>query len=448
MTLDEFKAEYRVGQRLTSVGIRTSLAQEARKGRIVMVHELATATELEQRRVLHLLRELTPNDAAQVIGSFQVDGDTVVVTKFLMGFTSLLGWLEAAVAESSTTVISTSDNPSTMDMAVHNHHHRRPLAERAVAPALEDTSTQPVLGSPTAGNASPLPGTSSPTPSVPTPEAEATASFTKLFGEPERSAEPPAAPAVRAAEPMSLAPVSHHTPPAGAPTLPEPVKAPTADEPKTGDFTRLFGNEPSSPLPAPASPKPPPVRATPMEQPTATPPPAPFIRRPAADVSPADETGPSPIAPIADSSAPPPPRVRLEALEGVPMHADPASRRDYDSGPRGGPASVPPAPFSAPPLIAVPAGRKPAPTPQSERPDLRPAAPAFVYPTTPSEGGSTEVLTPARPPLNSAPPRTPTPAVGQAPLPHRTSYTPLIVGLGVFVVVMAVIVAYFVMSSP
>src|SRR5687768_16134137 len=45
MTPDEFKAAYRPGQQLTSEGIRTTLAQETRKGRIVLVHELASAPE-------------------------------------------------------------------------------------------------------------------------------------------------------------------------------------------------------------------------------------------------------------------------------------------------------------------------------------------------------------------------------------------------------------------
>lgn len=489
MTSDEFRAEYRVGQRLTSGGIQTTLAQEARKGRIVLVHELAPASEPEQRRALILLRELAPNDASQVIGTFEVDGETVVVTKFLMGFTSLLGWLEASVAESSTTVVVTSDNPSTMDMAIHNPDYRRPLTDLPVSPSLEDTSTQPVLASPVARTPTPppaqpsppLPAKPSPPPSVPTTEEEPTSSFTKLFGEseasvarladsaatmPDRSVDGPgeftlhfgasavdATPSsqdpsidvsrgLRAPEAMSLPPVSEPAP-AGdtAPTAATPAKPTTADDAKTGDFTRLFGNEPGTPPPGPATPKPPPaVRATPMEQAKASQPPPPFVRLPAANAFDFEDTGPAPIAPVADASLPPPPRVRLEALEGAPVRSDSASRGQYDSAPRG-PASVPPSPFSVPPLVAVPAGRVPTPIPQSNRS-------AAVNPATLPEGGYTEMLTPARPPLNAAPPRTPTPAVGQAAQPPRTSYTPLIVGLIVFVVLMAAFVAYFVMSSP
>ena len=484
MTSDEFRAEYRVGQRLTSVGIRTTLAQESRKGRIVLVHELAHASEPEQRRARILLRELGPNEASQVIGTFDVDGETVVVTKFLLGFTSLLGWLEAAVAESSTTVIVTSDNPSTMDMAIHNPDYRRPLTDLPLAPALEDTSTKPVLASPVDRTPTPPPVQSSPTSSVTTPEDEPTSSFTKLFGESESSPAPLApsdagppnrsgdgpgeftlnfgAPAVdataasqdpgidvsrgfRAPEAMSLPPVLDPAPAgAAAQTEPTPDESTTADEPGTGDFTRLFGNEPNVPPPGPATPKPPPaVHAIPSERPKTSPPPAPFVRQPSANVFAVDETGPSPIAPIADTSLPPPPRVRLEALEGVPVRTDSGMRGEYDSGPRA-PASVPPAPFSAPPLVPVQAGRTQTPAPQSNRP----AAPSPLgNPATLAQGGYTEVLTPARPPLSAAPPRNPTPTVAPAAPPARTSYIPLIVGLIVFAVLMAALVAYFVMSS-
>ena len=106
-----------------------------------MVHELARTTPPEQTRCANLLKQLGPDDAAQIIRDVEVDGERIIITKFLLGFTSFRDWLEAAVARQSTFVIDTRGNPPTMDLSVHDagRHYSTP-AESLALPALDDTA--------------------------------------------------------------------------------------------------------------------------------------------------------------------------------------------------------------------------------------------------------------------------------------------------------------------
>ena len=106
-----------------------------------MVHELATTTPAEAHRLTILLGQLSKRDASQVLASLEVDDGKVIVTRFLLGFTSLREWMERAVAESSTLVADTKENPPTMDLAIHDVPRRyTPTEQEAITPSLQDTS--------------------------------------------------------------------------------------------------------------------------------------------------------------------------------------------------------------------------------------------------------------------------------------------------------------------
>lgn len=464
MTSDEFHAQYRRGQYLTSEGVRTSLAQEMRKGRIVLVHELVTATEPERQRAQSLLRQLAPDDASQIIGTFDVDGGPVIVTKFLPSFTSFLGWLEAAVAERSTTVIDTRDGPATIESAIRGD---RPPMEQPVSPALEDASERQDLGAPAppSGSFTKLFGESAPTaPSAAERGTDGPVDFTQLFGSsgdlvpgpPQTKQADTGLRSGRDTEQVNPVTPDDPAPPAraseSAPLQPASARLTPIEEPATGDFTHLFGGEasPSAPIPSPS--KPPPLRTVPLEHPQAFSPPAPVIHRQPPTAPPHDEMGLEPSAQtFREPIAPTPPRIRLGALEGAPPNAAPRPSRPGQESGAPVVASTPSVPFSLPPPLGTESVSGPGPpaAPLTPRPDLRAAARPLATHVSPAEGGYTEVLTPARPPLNAGTLRAPTPGATpmSAPSPPRASYTPLIAGLSVFVVLAVAFVVYFVMSA-
>ena len=478
MTRQEFQAAYVLGQRITSDGVTTSLAQEVRKGRLVMVHELSTTTPAEAHRLTILLGQLSKSDASHVLANLEVGDDRVIVTRFLLGFTSLREWLERAVAESSTFVADTKENPPTMDLAIHDAPRRyTPPDQAAATPSLQDTSigmprdVEPlapppannddvVVTSTRAAEPSGEPGftelfgaldpggsTVQPPPGMapvtrpPAPmaaakqdpgDSEVTSGFTRLFGEDAAITLPDVAPLQSpTADRVAPEPAAPETSPPIAPPVtlpPAPVdrateerSKPAATEPATGGFTQLFGealgrgslsaSEDAIPhIAAPGLPSTPPA---------------------------------NPVAPSVSgrAAAPGPPRLNLSALEGAP----PGARSPFPHAAPSPPGSTPPGsggPLTPLPL-ATPAGssdRGPAEDVFGQRavPE-RNAAPPFGNPAGPPAGGSyTEVLTPARPPQASAPPR-PTPSPG-APPPPRPSLAPLIIILTVLLILAVAIV--------
>jgi hypothetical protein len=480
MTRQEFQAAYVLGQRITSDGVTTSLAQEVRKGRLVMVHELSTTTPAEAHRLTILLGQLSKRDASQVLANLEVDEERVIVTRFLLGFTSLREWMERAVAESSTFVADTKENPPTMDLAIHDVPRRyTPTEQEAITPSLQDTS----IGMP--GDRTPLPTPATKddviikAPRSTEPSGEP--GFTELFGalDPSGSRPPP---------PPSSAPVTR--PP------PSPLSAGDQDpgnSDETGGFTRLFGEDASIPprqaVPAQSPPTPTPIATEPPAPPTRAPvtpapTPAPTARRPeervlkeeAGDpatggftqlfgegrdrgivsasedalprISPPRLPSAPPATPAAPSvsdrkAAPGPPRLNLSALEGAPSAGRPPTPHGEPVGHAPGSGlPVTPLPLSVP---ARPSDRGPAPDVFVERavPE-RNLAPPFSNPGgTPARGSYTEVLTPARPPLAPAPPR-PTPAqAASPPPPPRPSLAPLIIILTVLLVLAVAIVIVF-----
>ncbi|MDP1858718.1 MAG: hypothetical protein Q8K82_08605 [Gemmatimonadaceae bacterium] len=131
MTREEFTAAFRIGQPIASDGVKTSLGQEVRKGRLVLVHELSSSPG-EQQRILLLLKHLPPKAAELVVLSADVGGEHVVVTKFLLGFVSLRDWLERANAEHSTFVADTRDDVSEIDLGVHYRERQTPTGIDAI----------------------------------------------------------------------------------------------------------------------------------------------------------------------------------------------------------------------------------------------------------------------------------------------------------------------------
>src|SRR5690348_3681875 len=104
MTGNEFNAEYKLGQRISSGNVETFLAHGTPTRRLVMVHRLAGADETERRRINYLLDAL-PTRSTTLLTRVDVDGEPVIVTEFLPDFVNLRDWLEAAVAMQTTVVI-------------------------------------------------------------------------------------------------------------------------------------------------------------------------------------------------------------------------------------------------------------------------------------------------------------------------------------------------------
>lgn len=442
MTSDEFKAAYWPGQVLTSEGVRTTIAQELKKGRIVLMHELAAAPESDQRRATELLDQLNPTDARLVIGTFDVDGATVIVTKFLPGFTNLLDWLEAASSDApsdAARITEAANGPPSETFTKLFADPPSPPPETPVPITPDESRVEPPPPSPRSTPAPPLdPPSESFTKlfgSVPVPQpppAHPTSeSFTELFG---RALAPPNEPRGSGESISAVFGSSQGKEPGplGDPVAKSPAEYP-GNAPRNEDISAFFGFE-ASPTPPPAAGQ----RSLPLDPVRELPPPPPG---PAKAIAPnAPDFGSRPPS-IDDHPTPHPPRIRAEIF-------DPGITTDPRSDARG-PATPVPSPFSAAPSPSADPAMGPPSFPPAPFDSRTPARPV-VRSAAPVEGTYTEVLTPARPPINAAASRAPTPAAPQpsAPAaPPRPSYLPLIIGLSVIGLVAVVLVVYVVMSA-
>ena len=93
MTLDEFRAKYRLQKRLTQRGVASYQAVDS-SGRVVMVHSLDSAPREEVDHVRGLVHRLDAVDRKKVLEILDVDGAPVLVTEYLQGFQTLAHWLE------------------------------------------------------------------------------------------------------------------------------------------------------------------------------------------------------------------------------------------------------------------------------------------------------------------------------------------------------------------
>src|SRR3989454_12207391 len=93
MTLDEFRAKYRLQNRLTQRGVASYQALDS-SGRVVMVHSLDSAPREEVDRVRSLVHRLDAVDRKKILEILDVDGAPVLVTEYLQGFHTFAQWLE------------------------------------------------------------------------------------------------------------------------------------------------------------------------------------------------------------------------------------------------------------------------------------------------------------------------------------------------------------------
>ncbi|HEX9105827.1 MAG TPA: hypothetical protein VF832_01330, partial [Longimicrobiales bacterium] len=204
MTSAEFQARYNLLEQVTDGPVRTFHAV-AEGGAVVMAHFLADPAQDAVRDRLRRLESLPEAAARKVMAVTDVDGVPVVLTRFILEFSSFDRWLDSASGL------------------------RRPGA------------SPPPLSTPAAASA-PDPG-----------PAPAPGEFTRLFAAP---ASPAAAPPAPARATGSEAPPAQHAAPqpaADQPAAPEPAPAqPTA--PQTPPAQPA---PPQTPAAQPAPPQPP-----------------------------------------------------------------------------------------------------------------------------------------------------------------------------------------------
>src|SRR6267143_501211 len=93
MTLEEFRAKYRLQQRLTQRGVASYHAVDS-SGRVVMVHSLDSASREEVDHVRGMIHQLNAADRKRILEILDVDGVPVIVTEYLQAFQALAPWLE------------------------------------------------------------------------------------------------------------------------------------------------------------------------------------------------------------------------------------------------------------------------------------------------------------------------------------------------------------------
>ena len=204
MTLDEFRAKYRLQKRLTQRGVASYEALDS-SGRVVMVHSLDSAPRDEVDEVRSLVHQLDAGDRKKILEILDVDGAPVLVTEYLQAFHTLAQWLE---------IRTQGAQPNRPPRGEFTQLFGP--AEVPKTPVLERPAT---ASSPSAVSASGKPAA---------PETPRAGEFTGLFG-----------------------------------AVPDP-QAGTLESPAPGDFTQLFGAGagPPAAVPSepPASPTPPPGR--------------------------------------------------------------------------------------------------------------------------------------------------------------------------------------------
>src|SRR5207245_2711238 len=241
MTLDEFRAKYRLQKRLTQRGVASYQAVDS-SGRVVMVHSLDSAPRDEVDHVRSLVHRLDAVDHKKILEILDVDGAPVLVTEYLQGFQTLAHWLEIRTRSTPTAPTAPALQPN-----------RPPRGEFTQLFGPAEVPKTPVLERPAAAN--------SPTASAPPPPAAAVAKpqssapetpppgageFTGLFGAlPDRQGGSLESPAPAASRGESAPP---SVPPA------TPATAKSASPP--GDFTQLFGPGASAPTAVPSEPPP------------------------------------------------------------------------------------------------------------------------------------------------------------------------------------------------
>ncbi|MGH7573677.1 MAG: hypothetical protein ACREM1_00900 [Longimicrobiales bacterium] len=197
MTIDQFRAEYHLLDRVSDGTVQTYHAQAA-AGVMVMVHFLR-GTESRNAAILERIERLEAGWRQKVIRIIDVDGVTAVVTRFILELTSFEDWLGVDVAPAD---LAPADTPAVEGSILY-----------------ESTGTVPGDGP-------------APEASTATPGASALGEFTGLFRTP--------APAPDPASPATPSQPLERGPDRGLKT-PEPKPSAHPHEPGPGEFTRVFG---------------------------------------------------------------------------------------------------------------------------------------------------------------------------------------------------------------
>jgi hypothetical protein len=234
----EFNSRYQVIRTVTQGAVRTHHAF-ASTGNVVMVHEIDPSAAQEAVLLAGMIARLGDSERERILDVMEVEGTTMIVTRFLLEHETLRGWLEASLS----------------------HHGAAGTAETMPVPP-------PVEESPRAG-ASPRTGQPSPPSEPPDPKPapdpnvareigaqEGPGEFTRLFrAQPPPAEPPPASPEGSGPEGSGNVPeveAEGRDPEAEAPgsgQAPRPREAPVDEGP--GEFTRMFQAvvAPTSPAP-------------------------------------------------------------------------------------------------------------------------------------------------------------------------------------------------------
>src|SRR3989442_3415574 len=396
MTLDEFRAKYRLQNRLTQRGVASYQALDS-SGRVVMVHSLDSASRGEVDHVRSLTHRLDAVDRKKILEILDVDGAPVLVTEYLQGFQTLTQCLEIRTRSTRTEPRAPAVEPN-----------RPPRGEFTQLFGPAEVPKTPVLERPATA--------SSPTASAP-PAPPAAGDFTRMFGSVQQTVSgPPERPAVAKESPAQETPGAGEftglfgalsdrgapAPPSLPPATPATAKGPTPP----GDFTQLFGPGAGAPPAAPSEPPPvpdeqPKVVVRWRDRPPAESPPPPSAAKPQIRWKP---SGPSEDIgrPGRPAASPPPP--------------SPPGEFTRLFGPQDGVAA---APESAAADIRPPLAEPPAPEPPLHRPPAHaPRAGGAGGGGTNAPGGFTQLLRAA---ADSPGERTNPPEAGRAAPAHRSA---------------------------
>jgi len=105
MTNEQFRQEYHLLNRVGQGSVVTYHAQSATGAMVVMVHFLQGTAE-ENSQVLRDLAVLDANHRARVLKVAEVDGQTAIVTKFILDFTTFNEWLAGGASSAGAPVVT------------------------------------------------------------------------------------------------------------------------------------------------------------------------------------------------------------------------------------------------------------------------------------------------------------------------------------------------------
>lgn len=310
MTRDEFESRYQLLQTALRSGQVLTHHALSPDGAVVMVHIVEGSPEVAasiERRI----SVAGPEQRARVLERFDVEGDPVFVTRFILEFEGLDAWLPADPDPGAAPPPATADAPeaagATPDVPPVEATPPGPSAAGdddgpgeftrmfqslasdpapdAGEPSLPPPPPSPAAEAPPRPAAPPHPADPEPTaPSPSDPQGdEGPGEFTRMFQalDPAPTPPPPATPPPAPAPPSAQAgppppppPPAHEgppppqAPPAAGPSVPDDG----ADDDGPGEFTRMFGAV--RPPATPSSAEPPPPPPSPPRRDSAPPPPS------------------------------------------------------------------------------------------------------------------------------------------------------------------------------